>query len=132
VVFREGHEHGKNVQALSCPDGFPLWVTDIEPGSVHDLTAAREHVLGAPVLGRLSPDLPTLGDGGHDDAVTGVHTPHNNPTTRFLHVDNRTYNAVLTDCWRAPLHHTTTSPSKIGDITNASLVLTHLEHGRLK
>ena len=29
------------------PDGFPLWVADVEPGSVHDLTVAREHVLGA-------------------------------------------------------------------------------------
>ncbi|WP_372448407.1 hypothetical protein [Kibdelosporangium banguiense] len=43
------------MQALSAPDGFPLWVCDVKPGSVHDLTAAREHVLGGPVLGRLTP-----------------------------------------------------------------------------
>ena len=29
-------------KALSGPDGFPLWVADVEPGSVHDLTVARE------------------------------------------------------------------------------------------
>lgn len=40
-------EHGGNVQALSAPDGFPLWVADVEPGCVHDLTVARDHVLGA-------------------------------------------------------------------------------------
>jgi hypothetical protein len=43
----KAHEPGGNVQALSAPDGFPLWVSEVEPGSVHDLTAAREHVLGA-------------------------------------------------------------------------------------
>ncbi len=46
------HEHGGNVQAISGPDGFPLWISDVEPGSVHDLTVAQEHVLG-PVLGRI-------------------------------------------------------------------------------
>jgi hypothetical protein len=45
----KAHEHGGNVQALCGPDGFPLWVADVEPGSVHDLTVAREHVLGSPV-----------------------------------------------------------------------------------
>ncbi|WP_428834317.1 hypothetical protein, partial [Lentzea roselyniae] len=24
-----------------------MWISDVEPGSMHDLTAAREHVLGA-------------------------------------------------------------------------------------
>jgi hypothetical protein len=29
------------------PDGFPLWVSQAEPGSVHDMTAARIHALPA-------------------------------------------------------------------------------------
>jgi hypothetical protein len=29
-----------NIQALSAPDGFQLWVSAVEPGSTHDLTAA--------------------------------------------------------------------------------------------
>jgi hypothetical protein len=59
-------------------------------------------------------------------------------------VDNRTYNAllrglrslgergfaVLTGRWRV-LHHTTASPSKIGNIVKAALVLTQFEYGRL-
>src|SRR5699024_5591625 len=35
------HTHGGNVQGVMTPDGFPLFVSEVEPGSVHDLTAAR-------------------------------------------------------------------------------------------
>jgi predicted phage tail protein len=41
------HDFGGNIQAVMRPDGFPVWVSDVEPGSVHDLTAAGEHALGA-------------------------------------------------------------------------------------
>lgn len=40
-------DFGGNIQALTRPDGLPVWISPVEPGSVHDLTAAREHVLGA-------------------------------------------------------------------------------------
>jgi len=40
-------DFGGNIQAVMRPDGLPIWVSDVEPGSVHDLTAAREHALGA-------------------------------------------------------------------------------------
>ncbi|MGS2647800.1 transposase family protein [Streptosporangium sp. G12] len=36
----KAHHHAGNVQALSAPDGLPLWVSDVEPGSIHDLAAA--------------------------------------------------------------------------------------------
>jgi len=36
-----------NVQAVLAPDGFPLWVSQVEPGSAHDITAARAHALPA-------------------------------------------------------------------------------------
>lgn len=58
----KAHEPGGNVQALSAPDGFPLWISEVEPGSVHDLTAAREHVLGALYRAASQLDLPTLAD----------------------------------------------------------------------
>jgi hypothetical protein len=35
---------------------------------------------------------------------------------------------MLAGRWRA-LQHVTASPSRIGDITRAALVLTHFEHG---
>jgi hypothetical protein len=41
---------------------------------------------------------------------------------------SRHWPTAATGRWRT-LHHTTASPSKISDITNAALVLTHLEPG---
>ncbi|GAA0648396.1 IS5-like element IS470 family transposase [Kutzneria viridogrisea] len=140
----KAHEHGGNIQALSAPDGFPLWVSGVEPGSVHDLTSAREHVLGALYWAASQLDLPTLADGGYNGAGIGVRTPIKRPAgDQELDVNNRCYNAllrglrclgergfaVLTGRWRA-LRHITASPRKIGDIVKAALVLTHFEHGR--
>ena len=46
-------DFGANIQALMRPDGLPVWVSPVEPGSTHDLTAARAHVLeGAVRRGR--------------------------------------------------------------------------------
>jgi DDE superfamily endonuclease len=141
----KAHEHGGNIQALSAPNGVPLWVSDVEPGSVHDLTAAREHVLGA-LYAAAASGLPTLADGGYAGAGIGVHTPIKQPTDdQVLDADNRTYNALLrglrclgergfallTGRWRT-LRHITASPSRIGDITKAALALTHFEHRMLK
>jgi DDE superfamily endonuclease len=136
---------GGNIQALMEPDGFPLWLSEVEPGSTHDITAARAHVLGALYWAYSQLDLPTLADGGYDGAGIGVFTPVKQPAgSQVLDSDNRTYNALLrglrclgergfallTGRWRA-LRHITISPRRIGDITKAALVLTHFEHGRL-
>jgi hypothetical protein len=134
--------HGGNIQAVCAPDGFPLWVSQAEPGSVHDITAARAHAL--PVLYRAAAaGLPTLADPGYDGAGIGVCIPVKQPTDgRELDINTRTRNAIqrslrclgergfalLTGRWRT-LHHITASPSKIGDIARAALVLTHFEHG---
>lgn len=141
----KAHEPGGTIHALSAPDGFPLWVCDVEPGSVHDLSAARDHVLGALYWAASPLDLPTLADGGYDGVGIGVHTPVKQPSHgQVLDADTRTYNALLRGLrclgergfalligrWRA-LHHFTTSPRKIGTIIKAALVLTHFEHGLL-
>ena len=141
----KAHTHGGNVQALFTPDGFPLWVSDVQPGSVHDLTAAREHLLGA--LYKAAADgLPTLADSGYEGAGIGVFTPVKQPRGgQVPDTGTRTYNmllralrclgergfALLTQRWRA-LQHITVSPSKIGGIARAALVLTHFKHGYLK
>lgn len=52
---------GGNIQAPDPPDGLPVWVSPVEPGSVHDLTAAREHALGA-LYAAAGAGLPTLAD----------------------------------------------------------------------
>lgn len=133
--------HGGNIQAISAPSGFPLWISEVEAGSTHDLTAAREHVLPA-LYAAAAQGLPTLADGGYDGTGIGVHTPIKQPADgQVLATDNRTYNALLrglcslgergfallTQRWRA-LRHITASPRKIGSIVQAALVLTHLEH----
>ncbi|MEU9173141.1 hypothetical protein AB0D34_36150 [Streptomyces sp. NPDC048420] len=47
--FSQEHKaFGGNAQFLSAPDGTPLWVCDVEPGSTPDITAGRIHALPAP------------------------------------------------------------------------------------
>jgi hypothetical protein len=138
----KAHVHGGNVQAVTAPGGFPLWVSPAEPGSVHDLTAARIHALPA-LYHAAAQGLPTLADPGYEGAGIGIHIPVKQPTGgRELDINTRTRNAIqrslrclgergfalLTGRWRT-LQHITASPSKIGDITQAALVLTHFEHG---
>jgi len=138
----KAHTHGGNIQAVLAPDGFPLWVSPVEPGSVHDITAARVHAL--PALYRAAAaNLPTLADPGYDGAGIGIHIPARQPADgREPDIDTRTRNALqrslrclgergfalLTGRWRT-LRHITASPGKIGDIARAALVLTHFEHG---
>jgi len=50
----EHYAFGGNVQVVFDPTGCPLWVSDVRPGSAHDLTAARELVLPAGVSARCS------------------------------------------------------------------------------
>ena len=137
----KAHTHGGNIQAVIAPDGFPLWISGAEPGSVHDLTAARIHAL--PALYRAAADLPTLADLGYDGAGIGILIPVKQPTgAQDLAINTRTRNAIqrslrclgergfalLTGRWRA-LQHVTVSPGKTGGIARAALVRTHVEHG---
>jgi DDE superfamily endonuclease len=138
----KAHAHGGNVQAVLAPDGFPLWVSQVEPGSVHDITAARAHALPA-LYPAAAAGLPALADPGYEGAGIGILIPVKQPPGgREPDVNTRTRNALqrslrclgergfalLTGRWRT-LHHITASPSKIGDIARAALVLTHFEHG---
>ena len=119
-----------------APDGFPLWVSEVEPGSVHDITAARLHALPA-LYPAAAAGLPALADPGYDGAGIGIHIPVKQPSGgRELDIDTRTRNALLrslrclgergfallTGRWRT-LQHITASPCKIGDIARAALVL---------
>jgi DDE superfamily endonuclease len=138
----KAHCHGGNIQAVIAPDGFPLWVSDAEPGSVHDITAARLHALPALYLAAAH-GLPALADPGYDGPGIGICIPVRQPADgRDLDINTRTRNALirslrcpgergfalLTGRWRT-LQHITASPSRIGDIARAALVLTHFEYG---
>ncbi|MBB6122059.1 transposase family protein [Nocardiopsis algeriensis] len=136
------HRHGGNIQFLSDARGEPLWVSDVEPGSTPDITAARRHVF--PLVHKATADgVVVLADPGYDGAGVGVRTPIKRPPEvdeHRWHVDDRAYNrllrglrcigeramAVLTGRWRV-LRHTTMSPSKIGAIVQAALALTNIE-----
>ena len=73
----KAHEPAGNVQALTAPGGVPLWVSDVLPGSTHDLTAVRELVL--PQARAYLKDLPILADSGYEGAGAGVHVPVKKP-----------------------------------------------------
>lgn len=89
--------------------------------------------------------MPVLADPGYLGAGHGVIMPFKQPTDgNVLSIDNRTHNALqralrclgergfalLTERWTA-LQHTTLSPSRIGDLVRAALVLVHFEHRRI-
>ncbi len=74
------HAHGGNVQIVSDPDGHPVAVSDVEPGSTHDLAAARATgFLGALHAAAVLLGLPALADKGYTGAGAGVLTPTKGP-----------------------------------------------------
>jgi DDE superfamily endonuclease len=137
----KARRHGGNVQAVMRPDGLPLWAGPAEPGSVHDITAARWHAL--PALYRAAAlGMPTLADLGYEGAGIGVLTPVKRPSGNLeLDTGTRTRNALLRDLrcrgergfalltqrWAA-LQHITADPDRTTEITRAALVLTQFEH----
>jgi hypothetical protein len=136
------HRFGGSVQVLSDPSGFPVWVSDVRPGSTHDLTAARELVLPS-LYPHAARGLPVLTDKGYLGAGIGVHSPVKRPPGgQVLHTDTRTYNQLLTALrapterahallgrWRA-LDRITLCPWRISVIIAAALVLTSMRRGR--
>lgn len=133
------HDFGGLIQALMNPCGIPLWVSEVLPGSEHDITAAR-----ALLLATMSPylrEMPCLADGGYDGAGCGVKTPVKKRKGVELGEDTETYNkllrgirclgergfALLTQRWKT-LQSVTCCPRKITMIARACLVLVHFEH----
>ncbi|MGI5489967.1 transposase family protein [Microtetraspora malaysiensis] len=136
-------DFGGNIQALCEPDGFPIWTSEVEPGGVVDIEAARRHVL--PAVYPYTKAMPVLADPGYQGAGHRVHVPFKQPADgNVLSVGNRTHNALqralrslgergfalLTERWTA-LQHTTLSPSRLGDLVRAALVLVHFEYRRI-
>ena len=138
---------GGNIQAVIRPDGVPIFVADVAPGHLHDLTVARDAgIIGALNWAASQLDLPTLADSGYDGAGQGIKTPIKQPTDgQSLAPDNQAYNtllrstrclgergfALLTCRWRA-LQRVTISPRRIGELARAALVLTQIENVQLR
>ena len=136
-------DFGGNIQGVFYPDGLPMWISDVLPGNVHDLAAARENVL--PVLRNYTDEMPGLADCGYEGAGHGVLTPVKKPKgVKELDINARTRNmllssarclgergfALLSQRWKT-LQNVTASPSEIGAIARAAFVLTLFEHKRL-
>lgn len=128
--------HGGNIQVLTGPDGYPEWVSEVEPGSTHDLTAARTHALPA-LYPTAAAGLVTLTDKGYTGAGIGIHVPtkghhltadHQTQNTLIsaLRAPAERANALLKRTWKA-LERITLDPWRIGAITTAALVLLHLQ-----
>jgi hypothetical protein len=138
---------GGNVQAVIRPDGLPIWVSDVAPGHLHDLTVAREAgVTGALNWAASQLDLPTLADCGYEGAGQGIKVPVKQPVGgQVLAPDDHAYNALhratrclgergfalLTGRWRV-LQRVTVSPRRIGELAQAALVLTQIENVQLR
>lgn len=130
------HRHGGNIQVLTGPDGYPQWVSEVEPGSTHDIAAARVHALGA-LYPAAAAGLPTLADKGYTGAGIGVTVPikggnlapdnlARNLLISALRAPAERANALLKRTWKA-LERITLDPWRIGAITAAALVLLHLQ-----
>ena len=109
-----------------------MWVSDVLPGHVNDLAAAKEQVFAVlrPFTGRML----CLTDSGYDPAGRGIHTPVRKlKNMTELDINTRTYNALIRSLrclgergfallkqhWHT-LSHVTASPGKIGQIARAA------------
>ena len=90
----KAHAHGGNVQAVLAPNGFPLWVSEAEPGSVHDISAARAHAFPA-LYPAAAAELPALADPGYKGAGADILIPVAQPVGGGeLDINTRTRNAI--------------------------------------
>lgn len=85
--------HGGNVQVITDPTGYPVWVSPAEPGSTHDITAAREHALPALYAAASGADgIKTLTDKGYTGAGIGILVPVKG---RHLDADTASRNRII-------------------------------------
>ena len=125
---------GGNVQVITDHPGHPVWVSPVEPGSTHDLTATRTHVL--PALYKAAwQGMITLADKGYTGSGIGVLTPVKGPSPC---PDDATYNHIHS-ALRSPaeranamlkhlkaLQRVTLDPKAITTITATALVIINL------
>jgi hypothetical protein len=137
--------HGGNIQVLSDPTGFPIRVSDVRPGREHDTTCARSApgLLAALAACEDEDRIPTLTDLGYLNLSPAIRHPFKKPKGGELTEAQTTYNKVIRGVHGvaeranallketfAALKMISLSPTRIGAITKAALVLLHLEHDR--
>lgn len=149
------HHHGGNVQVVTAPDGWPLWVSGVRPGREHDITCARAHPdLFDALAAWTDPTHAVLADLGYEGAADRLTCPIKKPSPitpsrsakpsgAVLSVEQRTINmlhsatralaergnSLLKTTFKA-LRRVSLCPWRIGAITAAALVLLHTDHDR--
>jgi hypothetical protein len=86
--------HGGNVQVISTPDGWPLWVSDARPGREHDMTCAHAHGV-TDALAEIRGALIGLADLGYEGAADVLRVPVKQTKGTRLTDDQKTYNKLL-------------------------------------
>jgi hypothetical protein len=138
-------QHGGNIQVLSDPVGFPIWVSGVRPGREHDTTCAKAAPGLLEALAACESDerMATLTDLGYLNLSPAIRHPFKKPKRGKLTEAQTTYNKVIRGVHGvaeranallketfAALQRVSLSPTRIGAITKAALVLLHLEHDR--
>jgi hypothetical protein len=138
------HCHGGNVQVVTAPDGWPLWVSPVRPGREHDVTALRTHPalrvgLTEWVSQAARPVLGDLGYEGEAELITvAVKRPAGGGLTDAERDANKAHNSKraigergnsLLKTFKA-LRRVSLCPWRIGAIVAAALVLLHIENDR--
>jgi len=137
--------HGGNVQVLSDPTRWPLWVSGVRPGREHDTTCAKAAAGLMSALEQTAAEgMPTLTDLGYEGLagpalrmpvkkLKGVEPTEAqqqyNLLVRGVHAVAERANSLLKTTFKA-LRRVSVCPWRIGAIAKAALVLLHLEHGR--
>ncbi len=134
---RKHKAHGGNVQVVCDPSGFPVTVSDMQPGSAHELAAARATgFLGALRRGRPARAARAgrqgvrrgryrrvhAGQGRPAGPQHGLPQPAADPAT----AEGERGIALLKTRWKA-LHRIRLCPQRIGAIVAAALVLISAE-----
>jgi hypothetical protein len=138
------HHHGGNIQMITTPDGWPLWVSPVRPGRDKDVTCLRRHPrLLEAIIDWTDPSHVVMADLGYEGESTRLVCPIKRHRGRELNPDERTVNqlhsatralaergnALLKTTFKA-LHRVTLCPWRIGAITAAALVVLHHDRQR--
>lgn len=125
------HRHDGIIQVVTRPAGCPKWISELEPGSIDDISAGRIYALYSAVAAGLL----SLTDRGYTGAGIGSMVPAKGGDkfdvdiqTRDKLINGRRARAesLLERSWRA--HERITFDSwRIEAITRAALVLVHLQ-----
>lgn len=143
------HRHGANLQVLSVPDGFPIWISDARPGREHDSTAAKAAGLDTAIRALntgTDQHMLILADLGYEKftSLEPIRLPHKKPKGGKLTVRQLQYNkaigslralaekanADLKTRFRC-LRRLGLNPWRIGTIARACLAVFQREHHRI-